>query len=122
MWVRLTEKLCGSIKFRNFLMTTGATTPNLLRAPVISLSPNNIQSFMNAFLVFAAELFMGLTRMLSEGVGGNFHGLSVFARWQDGPGKVRCAGERFINASRRPDWRPRAWQLKESRGVGRVGE
>lgn len=36
---------------------------------------------MNVFLVFVVELFMGLIRMLSEGVGGNFYGFFVFVRW-----------------------------------------
>ena len=32
--------------------------------------------------------------------------------------ELLCAGERFTNASMWPGWRPEAWQLKESQGVG----
>lgn len=43
-------------------------------------------------------------------------------RVSSGSEKLVCAGERFVNASVWPDWRPRAWQLEGGQGVGRLRE
>lgn len=47
------RKICltyaASINSRNVLMIVGTTTPDLWRGPVISLSPNNLKSFISVF-------------------------------------------------------------------------
>ena len=86
--VALTKKCCGSIHFRNFQMTLGATAPRLLRGPVVPLNSNHLKSFMTILHSFVPELFTGLGRKSNEaGVsvggerGGYFHGFSVYVRW-----------------------------------------
>lgn len=69
LWVRPTKRLCGSTRFKNFLMTIGATAPSLLRGPVIRLNSNHLKSFTTVFQSFAPELFTGRTRKLN-GAGG----------------------------------------------------
>lgn len=99
-WLRArpARRLRGCARLRNFLMTMGTATPNLLRGPVISLSPNYIRASSEPIQVFVPELFT------ADEAGGRRRGWPFSIRPVSAGVREElvCAGERFVIASAQP--------------------